>query len=239
MDEQEKSEKILTPSENAEGVRIDLHCHSVHSGDSVLTIPEIVEIASCRGFDGIALTDHNSVAGHDELSEMGSDLMLIPGCEISTAEGHMLAYGIEEAPASQRSLKETIDHVISLGGVPILSHPFRAVHAVGIQEIEEYREIGFEGLNGRSWQRYNERAMRIGIEQGRTMTGGSDGHSREEIGRAWTIFPPEVRTVKLALEALRNGMVKPGGRGLFITGMGRLKVKGTKRWLDNYLGGEE
>src|SRR5439155_14401090 len=42
-------------------------------------------------------------------------------------------------------------------------------------------------------------------------TGGSDDHGLLNIGRTWTEFPAEVRTVGQLLDCLRSGMCKPGG----------------------------
>jgi glycosyltransferase involved in cell wall biosynthesis len=42
-------------------------------------------------------------------------------------------------------------------------------------------------------------------------TGGSDDHGLLNIGRTWTEFPADVRSVGQVLDCLRSGMCKPGG----------------------------
>jgi glycosyltransferase involved in cell wall biosynthesis len=42
-------------------------------------------------------------------------------------------------------------------------------------------------------------------------TGGSDDHGLLNIGRTWTEFPAEVRSIGQVLDCLRSGMCKPGG----------------------------
>ncbi|MGF1634077.1 MAG: glycosyltransferase [Phycisphaerae bacterium] len=42
-------------------------------------------------------------------------------------------------------------------------------------------------------------------------TGGSDDHALLNIGKTWTEFPPEVKTVQDVLQCLREGTCRPGG----------------------------
>jgi predicted metal-dependent phosphoesterase TrpH len=80
-------------------VRIDLHTHSTAS-DGTDTPAELVRNAAAAGLDVVALTDHDTVAGHAEatraLRELGAPLTLVTGAELSCrVQGtsmHMLAY---------------------------------------------------------------------------------------------------------------------------------------------------
>jgi PHP domain len=108
--------------------RGELHCHSTAS-DGLYAPAELLERAAAAGLDFIALTDHNTLAG---LSELGSDppLPVIPGCEITTFHGHLLALGIAEAPTwylpDQGRLVDPTDlarQVRAQGGLFGLAHP--------------------------------------------------------------------------------------------------------------------
>jgi len=81
-------------------VRIDLHCHSSAS-DGTAAPAEVVSRARAAGVDVLALTDHDTVAGHPEaIMELPRGLTLVPGAELSCAvvDGgrpvslHLLAY---------------------------------------------------------------------------------------------------------------------------------------------------
>ena len=76
-------------------MRLDLHTHSRYSPDSKLDPIEIVKAAKQRGFDGVAITDHNAVEGSRLAWEYGraNGFLVIRGAEISTDVGHVLAYG--------------------------------------------------------------------------------------------------------------------------------------------------
>jgi hypothetical protein len=77
-------------------VRIDLHTHSTAS-DGTDTPAELVRKAAAEGLDVLALTDHDTVAGHAQaLRALPAGLTLVTGAELSCRiEGvslHMLAY---------------------------------------------------------------------------------------------------------------------------------------------------
>ncbi|AXK31564.1 PHP domain-containing protein [Streptomyces armeniacus] len=77
-------------------MRIDLHTHSSAS-DGTDTPGELVRNAAAAGLDVVALTDHDTVAGHDEaVRALPSGLTLVTGAELSCRyDGislHMLAY---------------------------------------------------------------------------------------------------------------------------------------------------
>src|SRR5205823_4599911 len=71
------------------------------------------------GLDGIAITDHNSVAGIREAEAAAGDLIVIPGIEISTRSGHVIAYGVREPILRDLSVRETVERITALGGVAV------------------------------------------------------------------------------------------------------------------------
>ncbi|MFG3119742.1 PHP domain-containing protein [Streptomyces sp. NPDC048197] len=77
-------------------MRIDLHTHSTAS-DGTDTPAELVRGAAAAGLDVVALTDHDTVAGHAEArAALPEGLTLVTGAELSCRlDGvslHMLAY---------------------------------------------------------------------------------------------------------------------------------------------------
>ncbi|GAA2776434.1 PHP domain-containing protein [Kitasatospora sp. CM 4170] len=100
-------------------MRIDLHAHS-NASDGTDSPAELVAAAVAAGLDVVALTDHDTVAGHAEAAEAvhalpaGTRLTLVPGAELScVVEGismHLLAYlfdPAEPAFAQERELVRT------------------------------------------------------------------------------------------------------------------------------------
>lgn len=206
-------------------LRLDLHVHSRHSPDSALPVELIASRLAAAGLQGFALTDHNSVAGHPELGAAWArfpEFVLVPGVEVSTIEGHLLAYGLSEAPPDQRPISETIDWVRDRGGVPVLAHPLRRSHGVGRIVAETAQVPAIETVNGHNSPRANRQAADVARRLDLGATGGSDVHELADLGRAYTEFPDGTTGVESVLSALRAGTTRAGGRSLDLPGRLRL-----------------
>ena len=200
-----------------DAVRIDLHVHSRASPDSRVPLTEFVARLPHAGLKGFALTDHNSVGGHAELAALRDRYpghLFLPGVEVSTHSGHVLAYGVREAPPAHRSVAETVEWIRSHGGEAVLAHPFRRSHGVGRRIAESAAVPAIETRNGHNSEIANLRAEAIAAHRALGMTGGSDAHAVLEIGRAFTEFDPSVATVDDLLEAIRRGRVAAVGTSL-------------------------
>jgi hypothetical protein len=198
-------------------VRLDLHVHSRHSPDSELALETIVSGLSSVGLSGFALTDHNTVAGHGELAALQARfpaLILVPGVEVSTLEGHLLVYGVTEAPPRGRPVAETVDWVRGHGGVSVLSHPFRRTHGVGRAAAESVHVDALETVNGHNSPGANRKAAAVATQRGLGATGGSDVHALFDLGRAYTEFAEGTTDVAAVLRSIRSGASTAGGRSL-------------------------
>jgi len=95
------------PSPDSYTVKAELHCHShVHKRvgyfpvlyDSVQTVDQILSVCLQKNIGILALTDHNTLDGYRKakkiIAERHLPILLIPACEISSRNGHILAYGI-------------------------------------------------------------------------------------------------------------------------------------------------
>jgi predicted metal-dependent phosphoesterase TrpH len=208
-----------------DAIRIDLHVHSVRSPDSRLSLEQIVSRLPHTELRGFALTDHNTIDGHAALTELRSRFptyLFLPGAEISTREGHLLAYGIRELPPAHRSVADTVDWVRAHGGEPVLAHPFRRAHGVGRRVAEAANVPALESRNGHNSEMTNLRAEHVAAKRSIGMTGGSDAHAPEEVGRAYTEFDPSIASVDDLLEAIRRGRTVAAGASM--PWAGRLKL---------------
>lgn len=209
-------------------VRLDLHVHSRYSVDSRLSFDQILERITYEGLQGFALTDHDTVAGLAELAQLRSSYpgyWFLPGVEVSTTEGHLLAYGVDEAPPAHRPLAETLDRVAALGGVAVLAHPFRRLHGVGRRVASEAKVQGLEGRNGKNSELSNTRAELLAARRSLACTGGSDAHEPGPVGRDFTEFTADVTSLDDILEQLRKGQTSAAGASLSLAGRVRSTIR--------------
>ena len=119
-------------------VTIDPHVHSDDSYDGHEPIELILEHAAEIGLDAVVITDHDVIGESKRAAEIASEygLIGIPGVEVSTAHGHLLAVGVERMPPRRRPYDETIEWIHDQGGVAIVPHPFqRSRHGVRQRNI--------------------------------------------------------------------------------------------------------
>ncbi|HSQ39184.1 MAG TPA: PHP domain-containing protein, partial [Anaerolineales bacterium] len=103
----------------------DLHMHTIYSYDGTATVPDVLRRAHEVGLDVIAITDHDVIEGTLEAVKLAPHfgVDVIPGIEITTADGDLLALFVTELVPAGLPLVETVLRVRELGGVCIAPHP--------------------------------------------------------------------------------------------------------------------
>lgn len=180
----------------------DLHIHTTHSWDGTSTVSAVLKkVVECTDLDVIAITDHDQVRGGFEGMELAPlyGIEVIPGCEISTADGHLLALFIQQLIPRGLSLKETLLRVRDQGGLCIAPHPgARGASSLTPKAIQsalqdpETRSIlvGIETYNaGLVYQGSNRVAQQLADELSMAQVGNSDAHMLWMIGTGATRFP--------------------------------------------------
>lgn len=196
-------------------MKFDLHVHTRFSKDSDADIDKIIMYAKKHGLDGFAVCDHDVIEGGpfsvQRAVELGSDLVIIPGVEITTSEGHLLVLGIKERIESGLSPAETIQRARAQGAVVILPHPFK-ITSHGIGYVEGLDIDAVEVLNSRCLtDGPNNKARAAATSLGLAQVGGSDCHVPEMVGMSYTEVDVQDRSLSVVLDAIRQGKVKPAG----------------------------
>ncbi len=197
-------------------VKLDLHIHSKHSYDGFLEIEEIVKRAKEIGLSGFALTDHNSIDGIKIAKELAEkeNLIFIPGLEVSSADGHVIALGVEQLIPKGLSAEETIDKIHEAGGLAIAPHPFaKLLHYLCVGDlIRDLKFDAVESFNGRTLSG-NKLAKKVCSELNFPATAGSDAHLVEEIGNACTTVDCN-STVLDILSTIKKGKTEISGKSI-------------------------
>jgi predicted metal-dependent phosphoesterase TrpH len=213
-------------------MRLDLHNHTRYSPDSLIAPADVVRVARKAGLDGIAITDHNAVGGIREAEgAVGSELLVIPGIEISTKSGHVLAYGVREVVPRDLSVAETVRRVEALGGVAVAAHPYRFWSGLGEVALSEAPFVAYETSNARTLRRGNERARAVALARRVGQTGGSDSHFLDEIGRAITTIDSGIVGPEDVVEALRAHRTSAEGRSRGASATVRYVTKAVGEWI--------
>ena len=202
-------------------VTIDPHVHSAGSYDAADPAELLLEQAAEIRLDAIVVTDHDvldeSLRAADLAPRYG--LIGIPGVEVSTADGHLLALGVTSLPPRRVPMTETVSWVRDRGGVAIVPHPFqRSRHGIRKRRLRHVDPDAIEVYN--SWTftgRKNRRARRYAETNGYPGVAGSDAHKVGYVGRAYTeIEIPGITrstlTAEIILDAIRQGATRVEGR---------------------------
>jgi predicted metal-dependent phosphoesterase TrpH len=196
--------------------RIDLHCHSRFSADGVSEPEEMVQAARERGLHGFAITDHNTCACVDYFLSAGlmredghpvNDFLILPGQEITTSAGHLLALGVRLPDLKGIGPAEAVGLIREAGGLAVPPHAYDNFRA-GIREaiLDGLALEAIEVFNAAvTFRTANRRAYDYAQKRDLAMTAGSDAHHVEAIGTACTVLEMQDFTVKGALAAIRQG----------------------------------
>jgi hypothetical protein len=199
--------------------KIDLHCHSHFSLDGVSHPLRMVERAHEVGLNGFVLTDHDTQRGVEYFRRKGliredgkahEGLLIIPGQEVSTYEGHVLAIGVKLDPMPGVRCAELLQQVHAAGGICIAAHPFDpARRGVGRKVLNEIPFDGVEVFNAASWfPGLNPKAYHYAKVRGQLMTAGSDSHHPASLGRSHQIVDAAELSVSAVLDALKSGQCR-------------------------------
>ncbi len=211
---------------------LDLHNHTRYSPDSRVPPAELVAAAKRAGLDGLAITDHNAVGGVREAQEAaGSGFLVVPGLEVSTASGHVLAYGVREVIPRDLSVAETVERISALGGVAVAAHPFRFWSGLGGDALGEARFPAYETANARTLRRGNARAQERAKAAQVGETGGSDSHFLDEVARAVTSVDSGLARAEDVIQVIGSGKTRSRGASRGIGGTFRYVPKAVGEWL--------
>ncbi len=198
--------------------RFDLHVHSFFSADAASSPEDLIAAARRKGLAGIAITDHNSCESaeyclkHGYANQEGTPVdgfLVVPGVEVSTADGHLLCIGTTLPNMLGKPALEVEAEIHARGGVAIPAHPYDRWRA-GIREevLKQMTTPVIEGFNAAVTSRsYNVQARTFAAAHGKVTTAGSDAHHASAVGTAATGYELEEFSVAGLLRAIVAGGV--------------------------------
>jgi len=192
-------------------IRIDLHVHTSYSGDSMISPKLLVELLNANSIvRAVAITDHDTLEGYRQVKKLAksySELLIIPGVEVSTVEGHINVLGVEEMPPYPLKAESLIDFAREREALLIVPHPYRVC---GLDNFAKSLDVdAIEVLNFRASRFENQLARRLAKEMGLPEVAGTDAHRPNQLFRVYTEVntDPELSSI---LKAIKNGLVRTG-----------------------------
>jgi predicted metal-dependent phosphoesterase TrpH len=219
--------------------------------DGVASVYDLLADVTARiesqtlALDVLAITDHDrldaSLWAYAHRERYPFDI--IPGVEVSCAEGHVIALWVTEPIPSNLSLAETVAAIHEQHGLAILAHPFHIQMSLILQSARHYArnpqyliETGLDGLEvhnaGVLLPLCNRVARRYAAHLNLAQTGGSDAHTLNAIGTGLTHFPgrtaDDLRTALETRQTVVTGQVWP--RSAYRIFTGDLIFNHSRRW---------
>ena len=181
--------------------RADLHMHTTVS-DGLMSVQALLDHVARRGcLDVIAITDHDrldaSLWAYARRNRYPFEI--VPGVEVSSAEGHVLALWMTTPIPTGMSMSETVAAIHEAGGLAILAHPFFAQMGEVRRAWRAYKHdhaylvrAGLDGLETFNASVVipgsNRKAAHVAAQIGLAATGGSDAHTLNAVGTGVTHF---------------------------------------------------
>ncbi len=212
-------------------LKCDLHVHTNYSHDGESSVEACLKQAEERGLDAIAITDHDTTDGAVYALQCDSPVLVIPGIEISTADGHLIVLGITEVIPADQGFAETVAQAHAAGGLCIIPHPYHKWrHGAALKVKSAIAMVdAVESFNSRYITgAANRKAARKAAQSGKPCVAGSDAHHARYVGYGLTLVdaPPEVSAI---LDAIREGRCRIHGRMTPLSIYTRQSMRGARR----------
>jgi predicted metal-dependent phosphoesterase TrpH len=179
-----------------QSIKLDLHLHSIYSGDSLIKPENAIKYAKIKGLDGFAITDHNTLKAYNILKKrnQNEDLIIIPGMEIETNIGEVIGLFLnEEIDINDNNFFTIVDNIKEQDGLVVIPHPFDFLRNNHLKmdllsdRIIKKHIDGIEIINSRIiFKRCVKKAKKFNEKYKLFETGGSDAHTKKEIGNGFT-----------------------------------------------------
>ncbi len=174
-------------------LRVEFHCHTVYSKDSLAQPADLVKTCQKKGIDRVIVTDHNTIAGALACQALDPGRVIV-GEEIMTSQGELLAAFVTEEVPPGLPPEEAIRRLRQQGAFISVSHPFDHYRS-GCWNMHALLRImdlvdAIETFNARCMsERANRMAQEFAATYALSGTAGSDAHTAFELGKATLLLP--------------------------------------------------
>ena len=194
-------------------LKADLHLHTKEDPqDSVkYSGRELIDQAYLKGFDVLAITNHDQVTYDNYLAEYAKEreILLIPGVEAKIDKKHVLLLNVDHSFHRMRTFDDL--KLLKDGtGLIIAPHPFfpsfsslnsKLEEHLDIFDAIEYSHCYLEKIN------FNKKAEDLAKEFSLPLIGTSDAHFLWQIGTTYSLIEAE-KDLESVIAAIREGKIE-------------------------------
>jgi len=173
--------------------RVEFHCHTVHSKDSLLSPRDLLAACVRKGIDRVIVTDHNGIEGALAAQALDPERAIV-GEEIMTTQGELLAAFVTDRIKPYRPPRDSIAALRDQGAFISVAHPFDRSRKGAWKEDDLLAIVplvdAIEVFNSRCMMPADNRAA-LEFARRHELAGsvGSDAHTAWELGRATLSLP--------------------------------------------------
>ncbi len=175
-------------------MRVDMHSHTMWSGDSTTTPDEIAAAVAEAGIDVLCITDHNAIKGAVDLVDR-LPCRVIVGEELRTHAGEIIGLFLNQRIPIGTPPGEAARAIREQGGIVYIPHPYDPMRR-NLSEpaldalIDDDLVDAVEVINAKtSLRSLNERAAATAAAHQLAAGAGSDAHVPDAIGAAYVEMP--------------------------------------------------
>lgn len=204
-------------------LKIDMHVHTVYSGDSLIKPKDLIKYAKYSGLDGIAICDHDTLSAYRILKKINKNknFIIIPAMEIKTNIGEIIGYFLKEEISTEDNNFFTIVRKIKKqNGLIVIPHPFdflrnnRLKMKLITEKILKKYIDGIELMNSRTIFKSCISKTRNFLNKHKNIlfeTGGSDAHTVREIGNGFTLIK---NLSDFSLESIKKALLTKNSKSM-------------------------
>jgi hypothetical protein len=178
-------------------LNVELHCHTVHSMDGLMSFDSLLRTATAVGLDAVAITDHDTVEGALAFERLAKSrnapLQIIVGEERTLADGSHLIGLFLRRHIEATDLEGALREIDAQGGLCLIPHPFRRKDGLlrdGLEPLRlfEGRLAAFELFSAKCSYAENQRAAELLASTQLAPFGGSDAHYESDLGECVNVI---------------------------------------------------
>ena len=216
-------------------LKVDFHIHTAEDPKDYIPYNsfQLIDVASQKEFDALAITNHDAVSYNPELVQYAEKkgILLIPGMEATLSDAHVLILNPDfQINPKGRSLKELSD-IKKEDNLIIAPHPFfrklMSLESELLTYIHLFDAIEFSQYYNRLIN-FNKKAVDVASEYKKPLIATSDCHFLWQFGDTFSLVEAK-KDIHSIIQAVKSGKVEIITKSISLATMAKVMTTFTLR----------